>query len=193
MRKLSQDEWVSGAFALLCEGGIDALRIEPLAKRLGVTKGSFYWHFKNRRALHLAMLDAWEQGSTSQVISDIEANAITAVGQLGSLVARIFDVNEQTDVIETSIRAWASTDTEVADATSRVDNRRIAYVTQLLVAQGLPRPLAKRRAQLLYRAMIGEFVWRSTGGPASSRRELQELCRLIIVPADVRAGGSEHR
>src|ERR671910_2473019 len=66
---LKAEDWVEAARAVMAEGGIDAVAVEPLARRLGVTKGSFYWHFKDRRALLETTLERWEEESTVARIS----------------------------------------------------------------------------------------------------------------------------
>ena len=181
MRKLSREEWIEGAFAALTEGGIDALRVEPLAKRLGVTKGSFYHHFENRRSLHLAMLDEWERLGTAQIIDDVEEVASTPLEQLRALATATFASDPVGDAIETSIRSWAATDETVKAAVARVDERRLGYVTGLLRAAGMAKGLAERRARLMYRVLIGEFIWRTAGGPASTRTELDEMSVLLMT------------
>ena len=180
MRKLSRNEWIAGAFMALCEGGIDGLRVEPLAKRLGVTKGSFYHHFENRRALHLAMLDEWERLGTIQIIDTVEHAAIDPADQLRALAHETMKVNSIADAIEVSIRAWGATDEIVAESVSRVDDRRLGFVVVLLRQIGFAPPLAKRRAKLMYRLLIGEYTWRSAGGPRMSKREIDEAVDLIL-------------
>jgi len=180
VRKVSQAEWLSGAFVALCDGGIDSLRIEPLAARLGVTKGSFYHHFESRRALHLAMLDEWERLGTNQIIDEVEEPPGGAAERLRMLARRTFAADGQADDIEVGIRSWAVTDDVASAAVERVDARRLDYVAALLRETGLSAPLARRRARLLYRALIGEFTWRSAGGPPISNREIDELVALVV-------------
>jgi len=184
MRRLSRDEWIGGAFAALTNGGIDALRVEPLAKSMGVTKGSFYHHFENRRALHLAMLEEWERRGTEQIIDDVEGVASTPQEQLRALVAATFAADPAGDAVETSIRSWAAIDQAVQAAVERVDGRRLGYVAGLLRAAGMPKGLAERRARLMYRVLIGEFIWRAAGGPASTRTELDEMTALLMAGLD---------
>jgi AcrR family transcriptional regulator len=180
MRKLSRTDWIVGAFDALCEGGIEALRVEPLAKRLGVTKGSFYHHFQNRRALHMAILGEWERLGTSLIIEDV-SHGDDPVEQIHALAIRTLRADPVTDAIETNIRAWAATDEEVSAAVGRVDERRLEFAASLLRQSGLPAPLAERRARLIYRVLIGEFMWRSAGGPTTTRRELDELVELVTT------------
>ncbi len=183
MRKLSRHEWIAGSFDALCDGGIDALRVEPLAKRLGVTKGSFYHHFENRRALHLAMLAEWERLGTLAIIDQVAGAEVGAEKRLRALAHRTMEIDPISDAIENSIRAWAATDEVVAEAASRVDDQRIAYVVGLLREIGLSPALAKRRARLLYRVLIGEFMWRNAGGPATTAKEIDEVVDLLLKPA----------
>lgn len=181
MRKLSREEWIYGAFDALAAGGIDALRVEPLAAALRVTKGSFYHHFENRRALHLAMLDEWERSGTELVIVDVDSGSLEPSDRLLALASRAFTADPQVDRIETGIRAWAITDDVVAAACDRVDERRIDYVVGILRSVGFSKALATRRARLLYRVMIGDATWRTAGGPASSKKEVAELIDLLLT------------
>lgn len=181
MKKRSREAWIAGAFDALRDGGIEALRVEPLAARLGVTKGSFYHHFDNRRALYLAMLEEWERSGTSDIIDEVGRSSGEPVEALRRLAHNTLAVNPGVDEIELGIRAWAVTDDVVAAAAERVDARRLDYVASLLRAIGLPSPLARRRARLLYRVLIGEFTWRSSGGPAMSKREIDELVDALVA------------
>lgn len=180
MRKLSREEWIAGALHALSSGGIDALRVEPLASELGVTKGSFYHHFENRRELHLAMLAEWERLGTEQVIEAVDESAVEPRERLAQLAKRAFAVDPMVDGIEIGIRAWAATDPTVAQAAERVDARRIEYVVGLLGELGFTKSVATRRARLLYRMMIGESTWRTAGGPASTPKEIRDVVDLFL-------------
>lgn len=180
MRNMSRGEWIAGAFDALCSGGIDGLRVEPLAKRLGVTKGSFYHHFANRRALHLAVLSEWERIGTGQVIDTVAHAALDPGDQLRTLAYEAMMAHPTADAIEVAIRAWATKDQIVASAVSRVDDRRLEFVVDLLRCSGFSAALASRRAKLLYRIMIGEFTWSSAGGPKMSKQEIDEAVDLVL-------------
>lgn len=181
MRSLSHEAWLAAGFAALAEGGVDALRVEPLAEHLGVTKGSFYHHFANRRALHVAMLDAWERRGTSDIIDDIDAVGSTPAERLRHLAHRTMQLGPTNDAIENAIRAWAATDDVAAAAIARVDERRLTYTAALLREAGMNPAQARRRARLLYRILIGEFVWRSSGGPAATRADIDDAVDLILA------------
>ena len=183
MRKLSRREWIAGAFDAFVEGGIEALRVEPLAKRLGVTKGSFYHHFENRRALHVALVDEWERRGTSQIIEQVDQASTDPADRLRALAHRSMKPDAFTDAIETGMRGWAAIDPEVSAAVERVDERRLDFTSSLLREIGVPAGLAKRRTRLFYRVIIGEFTWRSSGGPVMSAREIDEAVDQLIAGA----------
>jgi len=183
MSQKSQQDWVDGAIVALGNGGIDAVRVEPLAKALGVSKGSFYHHFDNRRSLLLALLDQWEQLGTSAIIDATERTSSEPAGQLAALVRIACRPDVLGDAVETSIRTWASSDEIARDAVARVDARRLDYVIALLCATGMKKPLARRRAAMFYRIIIGDTTWRLAGGPPHSKRELDDLAALLLSPA----------
>lgn len=180
MSQKSQQDWVNGAVAALGDGGIDAVRVEPLAKALGVSKGSFYHHFSNRRALLQALLDQWEQLGTSAIIDQVEAASDEQAGQLAALVRVSCTPDALGDAVETSIRAWAATDEIAREATARVDQRRLDYVTALLVGTGMKKAQAKRRAAMFYRVIIGDTTWRMAGGPEHTRSEFNDLTAMLL-------------
>lgn len=179
MASLGRAEWVAAAAVELAAGGVDAVRVEVLARRLGVTKGSFYWHFSGREELRDAVLDWYEAARTDAVIEQVEAVATEPVAKLYALADLVF-APARDDRVESAIRAWASSDDGAARTLARVDRRRVRYVTDLLAATGLERTLARRRAQLLYRALIGEFVWRSHGGRPLDRPTRHEFVDLLL-------------
>ena len=181
MPTLSQEAWLAAGFEALAAGGVDALRVEPLAERLGVTKGSFYHHFGNRRALHEAMLDAWERRGTTDIIVDVDAVDSTPADRVRHLAHRTMRPAPTNDAIENAIRAWAVTDDVAAAAIARVDERRLAYTAALLRSVGMSPAQARRRARLLYRILIGEFVWRSSGGPTATRADIDDAVDLILA------------
>jgi len=118
--------WIDAGLRALAGGGPDAVRIEPLAQSLGVTRGGFYWHFKDRRALLDEMLDTWERRSTDEVLERVEREG----GDPRAKVRRAGMLTFSRDLlpIDLAIRDWARRDRAVARRLRRVDNRRIAYL-----------------------------------------------------------------
>lgn len=158
------------------------MRVEPLAKELGVSKGSFYWHFSDRAAFLEAIVDAWEQQGTHAIIEAVERGPDDPSERLWALFERTFGTEAEVDAFETAVRAWATRDAHARAVTKRVDRRRLAFVADLLRAAGIPKAEAKRRADLLYCTLIGEFFQRSYGKAKLERTALRSLHRLLLTP-----------
>ena len=123
-------KWIDEGLRALAAGGPDAVRIEPLAQALGVTKGGFYWHFEDRRALLDEMLDTWERVSIDDVIEHIDregGDARVRLRRLFSLAASSREVLK----IDLAIRDWSRRDPAVSERLRRVDNRRMEYLRSL--------------------------------------------------------------
>ena len=106
--QLDRNGWIDGAFEALAEEGLPGMRVEALAKRFGVTKGSFYWHFKDRQDLYGAMLQTWKEGR----IRDIDKQSAIPAGNEGEQLEQIIDVysanrNRKGIAIELAVRDWA--------------------------------------------------------------------------------------
>ena len=124
--------WIEQGLRALAAGGPDAVRIEPLARALGVTKGGFYWHFDDRPALLREMLDTWERVMVDEVIQTVEAEG----GDGKAKLRRLFALGTSREVrdlmkVELAIRDWARRDRTVAQRLRRVDNRRMQYMRSL--------------------------------------------------------------
>jgi len=157
--RLDREAWVDAAFAQLGEAGVDAVRVEPLARRLGVTKGSFYWHFRDRADLLGALLEAWEARETDHYITAVEAEG----GQPGARLRRLFRTilaDRAALAPELAIRDWARHDKRTAEAVLKVDTRRSAYLLDRFVEAGQPQGEARARAALLYGLLVGEVMIR---------------------------------
>lgn len=151
MARLSRDEWVEAAYAAFDATGIASVAVEPLARTLGASKGSFYWHFTDRHELVLAVLDRWERRETEQLIRQVEeADAADRLGLLLELVAHRTAQRSGESTLFTDAGALG-----VGDTVARVVERRVAYVAELLEAGGLPRAQARRRGAIVVSAVIG--------------------------------------
>ena len=143
--------WTRAAIAILGEQGIDGVRVEVLAKRLGVTKGSFYWHFENRDALLAAMLTDWRRRATLTIIERIEAQDDSALSRLRMLMQVPFQIKADGGAqVELSIRLWARRDPAARSALHEVDALRLRYISRLLCQIGLPEEKAEARAIFAY-------------------------------------------
>lgn len=157
---LDVDAWVDAAFDMLAEGGIDAVRVDPLAKRLGVTRGSFYWHFKDRDALHQAMLKQWRERASYMVFSRVERGAEDAGDRLERLLALPYSSprSARAAAIELGIRQWARRDKQAAKAVRHIDRTRLDYFGRLMRDKGLGKDEARQRAFLFYAALMAEAL-----------------------------------
>lgn len=159
--RLSRESWIDAALALLAKDGSEAVKVEPMARRLGVTKGSFYWHFRDRRELLAAALRRWEQVETVAVRDAVEAGGGTAAERLRRLFAIAFE--RRIMALEVALRSWATRDRGARNAVVRVDGLRLAYLRDLYVGTGLARAEAEARGFLAYATLFGEPFVRSPG------------------------------
>ncbi|MEU6273888.1 TetR/AcrR family transcriptional regulator [Streptomyces populi] len=152
-KRLTADDWADAALAALAERGLAGIAVEPLAVRLGTTKGSFYWHFANRDALVAAALARWEELSTERIIRAMEATEPDPAARLGALL-RGATASATEDPLE--VRLFAAADHPgVAAALARVTERRIGYLAHLFELLGFPPPEARRRGVLAYTSYVG--------------------------------------
>jgi AcrR family transcriptional regulator len=172
--KLGQQEWLVAGLKALAVGGVDAVRVETLATALNVTKGSFYWHFKDRGALLAAVLDAWRLRATDDVISQVEARGGTALERLRAL----FEIALSADgALDHAIRVWAERDNTVRLVLAQIDQRRFKYLVSLFSALGFSKSAATARSRLVYAALIGQFAARR---PVRSADELADYLDAIF-------------
>jgi AcrR family transcriptional regulator len=151
--RLSAADWEAAALSALGEGGLASVAVEPLARRLGVTKGSFYWHFKDRDALLRAALGRWEADYTERVIEAL-AGIVDPRERLVRLLSDVTMATKGPFRIHAALGA-ATGEPAVRAALARVSRRRLGYLEDCYEALGLSRRAARRRALLAYAAYIG--------------------------------------
>jgi AcrR family transcriptional regulator len=179
-QKLGRQDWLATALKVLAESGIEAVRVEPLAKLMNVTKGSFYWHFKNREDLLNAMLREWETRETDDIIKQVEEAGGDASAKLLYLFQLAYEDDGQ---LEKAMRTWAANDARAAAVIAQIDQRRLNYLQDLFLQIGFPAIEAKARARLAYYSWVGEFT---VGIPTSQAERLAEaqLNHAILVRRD---------
>ncbi len=175
----SLEDWVDAGLKVLAQSGVDAVKVERLATALGVTKGSFYWHFRDRDALLDALVARWQAVSTQSVIERVDATGGSAAERLRTLI-RSTSQSQRAARVEQAFRAWAARDKRVRAVLQALDTKREAYVQALLIEHGLPAERAKARARALYLALIGEYAWVSHGGSPSGDAPWEELVALVL-------------
>jgi AcrR family transcriptional regulator len=147
-----RSEWIRQGLRALAEGGPDAVRIEPLAKELGVTRGGFYWHFEDRSALLTAMLDTWEQATTQEVTERLESEGGDTLAKLRRLFTLTSPSVVKTDL---AIRDWARRDHDVAERLRRIDNRRMGHLRVLFAGSSTGPAEVEARCLLTFSLLIG--------------------------------------
>jgi AcrR family transcriptional regulator len=173
--------WIGEGLRALAAGGPDAVRIEPLAQALRVTKGGFYWHFDDRRALLEEMLDAWERTSVDEVIARVEAQGGDARDKLRSLFA-LASSDEARHLLKTdlAVRDWSRRDESVARRLRRVDNRRMDYMRGLFGDFCPDEDDVEVRCTLAFSLFIAPAFMAADHGPRSRADVLQlALAKLL--------------
>lgn len=158
---LDRDAWIKGAIAIVADHGADGLRVEALAKRLGVTKGSFYWHFKDRRDLVDAVLNLWRDGRIKDIRKQTQAEPGGEVAALLHTIDVYASARSRKGIhIELAMRDWARRDAQAAAVVEEVDAERLACACRLFLACGLKEEEAKARSVMLYAYVFGVSLMR---------------------------------
>jgi AcrR family transcriptional regulator len=165
--------WIDEGLRALAAGGPDAVRIEPLAQALGVTRGGFYWHFEDRQALLGEMLDRWERMSIDEVIDRIEREGGEARARLRRLFALAATSGELLN-IDLAIRDWSRREPAVTERLRRVDNRRMTYLRSLFAAFCADDDEVEARCTIVMALFVGShFIAADHAG--RSRADVVEL------------------
>jgi AcrR family transcriptional regulator len=176
--KLDSAAWVQEALDVLAASGLDGVRVEILAKNLGVTKGSFYWHFKDRRELLDRVLQEWRRRATLTIIERLEGSQEPPERRLQRLLRLPLEARgaEAGAEVELSVRLWARYDETALAVLREIDELRLKYIAGLLEELGANKAEANARAILIYSYMR---VSRSLI-PASDKTAMQ-LCEKILI------------
>ena len=173
--QLSADDWINAGLKALAGSGFTALKADPLAKSMGVSRGSFYWHFADLGAFHTAVLKRWREIAAEQIIADVEA---AGDEPLKALLRRSFGARLD---LERAVRTWAAFDAAAQGAVRAIDRRRIDYIEALLAKRGLAPAMAQARAQILYWTFLG-FALSGTPVPAARLQGLlDEILRMVCA------------
>ncbi len=180
--RLSRTDWLKAAFRALNTGGPKAIRAEAIARDLKVSKGSFYWHFKDVADLQKAMIDHWQDMATHAFMASVDQSAANAADKLRQLFKMI--ANDRDDPYggagaEAAIRDWARYDTMVQTALHKIDEQRMAYVGNLLALAGQSKTAAMRNASLLYAAILG-YQQIAYLNPKAPMQDLPDFLELVL-------------
>jgi AcrR family transcriptional regulator len=172
--RLTKDDWITHGLRTLANDGANALKVGPMATSLEVSRGSFYWHFRDIADFRSQLLRSWQERSTDRVIRDLDA-AQGEPDRLKHLMKRAFPAKRHLD---RAIRSWAAEDEEVARIVASVDARRVAYIAKMLVAAGVESKKALPRAAFMYWAYLGQAIVmdpRHSSIPALAMDDISDL------------------
>jgi AcrR family transcriptional regulator len=172
--QLSAKDWLDQGLKTLAESGFTALKAEPLAKAMGVSRGSFYWHFADVGAYHAAILEHWRDVAAEQIIANVEASSKDD-SPLLLLLRRSFSSKP---ALENAVRTWATLDPVARTAVQAMDRRRLSYVESLFERSGVAPGVARSRAQIFYWAFLGFALSDKPLPRAKQQAVLDELLRM---------------
>jgi AcrR family transcriptional regulator len=173
--EVRSESWIEAGLKEIARTGVEGVRVEVLAKNLGVTKGGFYRRFRDRAALLEAMLQDWSEGRIAAIEKQTSLDGATARERLKALIALYSErMNTEGMAVELAIRQWARSDELAASAAAGVDAARLKNVGHLYRATGLPGEEADAQAFLFYCFVFGQSLLFLERGP---RKRVQLLAR----------------
>ena len=156
----SREGWLETGYQALIDGGIDAVKILPLARQLNLSRTSFYWFFEDREALLTALIDGWEKRTTDPLVAAAqeyaESRAEAMLNVLACFLCGIFDSK-----LEFAVRSWGLQDDRVAGRVADADERRLAALREMLMRWGHHQKEADVRARTIYLTQIGYISMRA--------------------------------
>jgi len=185
---LTPEAWIEAATEVLVDQGIDHVRVDVLATQLGVTRGSFYWHFRDREDLLRRVLQAWRERATVALTRRLESDRSDPLEQLRNAASLPFRGRAAAKAarIELAIRAWARRDDMAREAVDEADAARLAHHERIFGALGFGPEEARGRAFLMYGYEVAESLLHRQGSAAQRderRRFVEGFMQSRVVPA----------
>ncbi|MEM9622156.1 MAG: TetR/AcrR family transcriptional regulator [Pseudomonadota bacterium] len=174
-QRLSKHDWLQHGLRALAGSGHEGLKADLLARSLQVSRGSFYWHFKNLHDFHVALLAYWKEHTTERTIAELNTHVEDA-GRLTEIMLRSFASDDR---LEQAMRRWAVQNRSVKRAVAGVDKVRIDYLTTLLVNVGVPTTVAGARAAFIYAASLGRSQIDKNTISELTPQELEKIAELM--------------
>lgn len=177
--RLTKDAWIKHGFDVLRYEGHEKLKADTMAKALGVSRGSFYWHFPSLGDFHDALLDTWRNEDTLDIITQLEVLP-DAQAKVAALIQLGIDTPQP---LENGMRRWGGVNKKVAAALAQVDEIRMTYLVDQLTGTGLPKQIATERAMLLSWAAIGRAFapWLMVQTSASTGDSLSKIFLSMLA------------
>ncbi|MCP8937637.1 TetR/AcrR family transcriptional regulator [Alsobacter sp. SYSU M60028] len=169
--RLGRADWIAAARATLIEQGVAAVKVDALARRLGVTRGSFYWHFKSRDALLSALREEWRRSTVAPFAEALESDRDRPAVQLLRFCRVWLDEKRYDPRFDAALRDWARSAPEVDRLVRAADDERLDMLRGLFARLGYEAREAEARARILYYHQVGHYALHIVE-PAALRREL---------------------
>ena len=179
----SPEVWLDAALALLVEGGIDAVRIQPLAKRLKIARTSFYWHFTDRDTLLAALAEAWVARTTTGLVAACAEYAESRAEAMLNVISCFLTETAFDSRLEHAVRAWALQDATITARLHVEDDTRIAALTALYHRWGVTGVEADTRARAVYLTQIGYISMQVTETLATRMARIPAYVELFTDAA----------
>jgi AcrR family transcriptional regulator len=181
--RLTAQDWIDSALTVLARQGFAALKAEVLARDLGISRGSFYWHFSDLAAFHERVIAQWKLRATEEIIADIERHTVPEE-RLDALLRHAFGHRGS---LEMHMRAWAEENACAAQAVTDIDRRRRDYLEKLLIQAGVAPAMAPTRGLILYWTYLGAASSRGRLSGDKLQKMVTELKELVL------GGSPRHR
>lgn len=179
--RLTTEAWADAALEFIGDAGIDAVAVEPIALALGVTKGSFYWHFRTRSELVDAAMRQWEKRATNDIIARL-APTEDPTERLRALFAIAFLDSAEDRIEDAILRSVANPSIDAV--VDRVNTQRLEYLIQAFRELGYSLPVARHRARIGYAALLGHRRLQASVAtrlsPAAVQRFGDQLVRSLV-------------
>ncbi len=172
--RLSVDDWIAAGYAILAEEGIKALKINRLCERLGVTKGSFYWHFTDMPAYRAALVQSWAESRDADRHEFEQMSDLAPRERLSRMMSSL--VNPRHWMLERAMREWARSDETVAASVKAADRRILRSVRQAFADYGFDSQEADLRANATFAVGVG-FL--HLGGPKPRPKDAGQRDRFL--------------
>jgi AcrR family transcriptional regulator len=185
---LQRADWIQAAFARLAQDGIDAVRIEVLARDLHVSKGSFYWHFRDRDELAASMLERWDEDESAWLAA-AAADELSAAARWAELVKHLTDAAHSR--LETGFRSWARRDERAAERARGIELKRRGFIAEVLQDVGFTARAAEAWSEMALLVCLG-WVDRASRDPefrGAPKRGLGDFLSELVLAASARSGG----
>lgn len=178
-RRLNRDAWIEAAFRVLNEKGAAKVRVEPLAKTLRVTKGSFYWHFKDRNDLLEQLLDYWASEMTQTVLTFAKEFHGDPMQRIFKTVREI--VGKERARYDLAVRVWAEHDPQPRRVVEHIDKLRLSFLRGLFQDAGFGPAESEVRSRLLYYYVMGEHFTTLAEPMPQRLKKLQRKLELLTA------------